>query len=86
MGGTHTKPFSQRFSEAIQEGQRKRDIENRNNKVYGKKIQKVEEFDPILTDTQQAEDNRIQNEEGGKALCRGEECEPHILPVVNPNE
>jgi hypothetical protein len=30
--------------------------------------------------------NRIQNEEGGKALCRGEECEPNVLPVVNPIE
>ena len=46
------------------------------------------EFEPqsIFTDTQQAEMTRIQNEEGGKALCRGEECEPNILPIVNPNE
>ena len=44
------------------------------------------EFEPqsIFSDTQQAEINRIQNEQGGKELCRGHECEPNILPIINP--
>jgi hypothetical protein len=42
-------------------------------------------FNPVsLTDNQLAEINRGQNEAGGKELCRGDECEPNILPIVNP--
>ena len=55
------------------------------------------EFDPILTDTQLAEDSRKQNEEGGMSLCIGEACnvrrkgrngegDMKISPIVNPNE
>ena len=60
------------------------------------------EFDPILTDTQQAENSRRQNEEGGMSLCVGEACnirrkgrngdrltgegDMKISPIVNPNE
>tara|TARA_R100000900_G_scaffold88628_1_gene69065 strand:+ start:183 stop:461 length:279 start_codon:yes stop_codon:yes gene_type:complete len=42
-------------------------------------------FNPVsLTDNQLAEINRAQNEQGGKELCRGDECEPNILPIINP--
>ena len=55
------------------------------------------EFDPILTDTQLAEVDRKQNEEGGMSLCIGEACnvrrkgnmgegDMKISPIVNPNE
>ena len=57
------------------------------------------EFDPILTDTAQAEDNRRQNEEGGMSLCVGDACnvrrkgnngnregDMKISPIINPNE
>ena len=50
------------------------------------RIKEAFTFDPILTDTQLAEVNRAQNEEGGKALCQGADCEPHTLPVVNPTD
>jgi hypothetical protein len=55
------------------------------------------EFDPILTDTQLAENNRRQNEQGGMNLCVGDACnvrrkgrngegDMKISPIVNPNE
>lgn len=55
------------------------------------------EFDPILSDTQLAEVDRKQNEEGGMSLCIGEACnvrrkgrngegDMKISPIVNPNE
>jgi hypothetical protein len=79
------------FSEADRE-QILADIRKRDPKpVEGKPIQRIDKpykYEPasIFTDTQQAEMNRIQNEEGGKALCSGADCEPHTLPVVNPTE
>jgi len=91
MGQSHSGEgiFTQADREQILADMKKRDPQK---PVEGVKITRIKknpnEFEPasIFTDTQQAEMNRIQNEEGGKALCRGEECEPNILPIVNPNE
>lgn len=47
-------------------------------------------FKPIelISDTEQAENNRRQNEAGGASLCKGEDCNPpnRTLPVVLPTE
>ena len=53
-----------------------------------KRIEKPNKYEPasVFSDTQQAEMNRIQNEQGGKELCRGDECDPNVLPVINPSE
>jgi len=57
-----------------------------------------ESFNPVaLTDTQLAEINRAQNEEGGMTLCVGDACnvrrkgktgegDMKISPIINPNE
>tara|TARA_Y100000401_G_scaffold33663_1_gene25038 strand:+ start:3963 stop:4232 length:270 start_codon:yes stop_codon:yes gene_type:complete len=79
--------FSEADREKILADIRKRDPKP----VEGKPIQRIDKpykYEPasIFTDTQQAEMNRIQNEQGGKELCRGDECEPNVLPVINPSE
>lgn len=94
MGQTNSSEalFSKRDREKILANIEKRNPQKALEPIKRKPIQRTKtnkyEFEPqsIFTDTQQAEMNRIENEEGGKALCRGEECEPNILPIVNPNE
>tara|TARA_Y100000356_G_scaffold133992_1_gene142220 strand:+ start:1148 stop:1402 length:255 start_codon:yes stop_codon:yes gene_type:complete len=84
MGQPNSRFFSQADKEQILT-----DMEKRNPQKPIQRIKKnPNEFEPqsIFSDTQQAEMTRIENEKGGKALCKGEECEPNILPVVNPNE
>jgi hypothetical protein len=88
MGQTHPTLFSEKDKQEILEDMRKRDPQKPIQAVKIKRIEKPYKYEPasIFTDTQQAEMNRIQNEEGGKALCSGADCEPHTLPVVNPTE
>jgi hypothetical protein len=87
MGQPNSRFFSQADKEQILTDMEKRNPQKPIQPIQRTKTNKYE-FEPqsIFTDTQQAEMTRIENEEGGKALCRGEECEPNILPVVNPNE
>lgn len=41
-----------------------------------------------MSDTEQAENNRRQNEAGGASLCKGEACNAPVktLPIENPSE
>jgi len=84
------QPNSTFFSKADRE-QMLTDMDKRNPQKPIQGIKKnPNEFEPIsiFTDTQQAEMNRRQNENGGASLCKGEGCNPPMrtMPVVIPKK